>query len=552
MQNSNPDVVVVGGGPAGSSTATFLAKAGWKVTLLEREKFPRDHVGESLLPGSLPVLEQLGVLPEVEAAGFLKKWGATMVWGADKEPWSWRFKETNQQYPHAYQVWRPQFDQILLENSRKHGVSVIEGVHVNRVVFKNDRAVGVRYKDAAGAEGRLDARYVVDASGQSGLIGRSLRLRKPEPDFRNLAIYGYFTSMARLPDPDENNIFIEAFEQGWAWNIPLHNDRTSVGVVMDSQKGQEMLQGAEPERVFLDLLSKTERTAEMLKGATLIASPTITKDWSYHSTNVAGPGYVMVGDAACFIDPLFSSGVHLALHSSVLAAAYVTTALRHRELEVEAGQTYKELYYQQFDHFRELARLFYASNRTVESYFWDARRILNADRVTPREAFVRGVSGQPPQGYERVVIEKGLAPDDFSQRLDELESLKDQRRDDFERLTSTEEGDGEPLIFAAVPKLATGVAVENRLILIDGEFQRGPVLVQTWDPAGQPINAALAAIVGLVDGRRSVGEMLGIVTRGLEPRQAAEFAPSFLAALRALYVDGAVDEIGTGVANSPV
>lgn len=551
MQSSNPDIVVVGGGPAGSSTATFLAKAGWKVTLLEREQFPRDHVGESLLPGSLPVLEQLGALPEIKAAGFLQKWGATMVWGADKEPWSWRFKETNQQYPHAYQVWRPQFDQILLDNCRKHGVAVMEGVHVNRVIFKSDRAVGVRFKDASGVEGRIDAKYVVDASGQSGLIGRSLRLRKPEPDFRNLAIYGYFRDMARLPAPDENNIFIEAFEQGWAWNIPLHNARTSVGVVMDSQAGQELLQGAEPERVFLDLLSKTERTADMLKGATLISGPSITKDWSYHSTNVAGPGYVMVGDAACFIDPLFSSGVHLALHSSVLAAAYVNTALRHRELEVEAGQTYKELYYQQFDHFRELARLFYASNRTVDSYFWDARRILKADRISPREAFVRGVSGQPPQGYERVVIEKGLAPDDFSERLGELESSKEERREQFETFATQESPTGEPQILGAVPRLAPGVRVENKLVLIDGEFRRGPVLVQEWDPSGQPINPALAAILALVDGTRTVGDILGAATQGLDAKQAAEFAPSLIAAFRALYVDGAIDVLEPSMTASP-
>lgn len=551
MLNSNPDVVVVGGGPAGSSTATFLAKAGWSVTLLEREKFPREHIGESLLPGSLPVLEDLGVLADVEAAGFLKKWGATMVWGTTKEPWSWHFRETNQQYPHAYQVWRPQFDQLLLENSRRHGVTVYEGVRVNRVLFKDDRAVGVRYTDESGTEKRLSARYVVDASGQSGLIGRALRLRRPESDFRNLAIYGYFRSMARLPEPNENNIFIEAFAQGWAWNIPLHNDRTSVGIVMDSQRGQEMLQGADPETVFRDLLSQTERTSTMLTGATLIDAPRITKDWSYHSTNVAGPGYVMVGDAACFIDPLFSSGVHLALHSSVLAAAYVTTALRHRELEVEAGQTYKELYYQQFDHFRELARLFYASNRTVESYFWDARRILKAERVTPREAFVRGVSGQPPQGYERVVIEKGLAPEDFSERLDELEALKDERRASFQEMVEELAPDGEPRVLNAVPVLASDVKVEERLVLIDGEFRRGPVLLQAWNPAGQPINPALKRVLSLVDGKRNVGAILGAMTQGLDAQQAAEIAPSLISAFRALYVDGAVERFELSEARNP-
>ena len=121
------DVIVIGGGPGGSTTATMLARQGWQVLLLERERFPRDHIGESLLPASIPVLEELGVLPAVQAAGFLQKWGATMVWGTDKTPWSWYFRETNQRYPHAYQVWRHHFDQLLLDNSRAHGVEAREG-----------------------------------------------------------------------------------------------------------------------------------------------------------------------------------------------------------------------------------------------------------------------------------------------------------------------------------------------------------------------------------------------------------------------------------------
>ena len=124
LQNSSGrlDVIVIGGGPAGSTAATMLAKHGYSVLLLERSEFPRDHVGESLLPASIPVLEELGVIDEVQQAGFLPKWGATMIWGMDKEPWSWYFRETNEQYPHSYQVWRPQFDKILLDNSRKHGL----------------------------------------------------------------------------------------------------------------------------------------------------------------------------------------------------------------------------------------------------------------------------------------------------------------------------------------------------------------------------------------------------------------------------------------------
>ena len=129
------DVIVIGGGPGGSAAATMLARQGWQVVLLERERFPRDHVGESLLPASIPILEELGVLPAVEAQGFLRKWGATMVWGRDREPWSWFFGETNRRYPHSYQVWRPLFDQLLLDNAADNGVEVRQGCRATEVLF---------------------------------------------------------------------------------------------------------------------------------------------------------------------------------------------------------------------------------------------------------------------------------------------------------------------------------------------------------------------------------------------------------------------------------
>ena len=203
QSDCTPDVVVIGGGPGGSTTATMLARQGADVLLLEREHFPREHVGESLLPASIPVLEELGVLPAVEQAGFLRKWGATMVWGRDSTPWSWYFKETNQRYPHSYQVWRPQFDQLLLENSRSNGVDVREGHRVVEVLFDGDKATGVRYRSENGALSTVHAEMVVDASVQGGLLARKLDLRRWDPFFQNLAVYGYFTGAQRLPAPAE-------------------------------------------------------------------------------------------------------------------------------------------------------------------------------------------------------------------------------------------------------------------------------------------------------------------------------------------------------------
>ena len=226
------DAIVIGGGPGGSTTATLLARRGWQVALLERERFPRPHVGESLLPASMPVLEELGVLDEVEAAGFPRKWGATMLWGREPEPWSWYFSETNRTYPHAYQVWRPTFDKILLENARSAGVEVLEGHQVTGVDVGTGHANSLRYRTGDGAEGTVEAEWIVDASGQSAIVGRALGLRRWDERFRNMAVFGYFEGSDRLPEPDDSNIFIESYADGWVWNIPLWRGLSSVGIVV--------------------------------------------------------------------------------------------------------------------------------------------------------------------------------------------------------------------------------------------------------------------------------------------------------------------------------
>jgi flavin-dependent dehydrogenase len=533
--DSDTEVIVVGGGPGGSAVSTMLARGGRRVLLLERERFPREHIGESLLPASMPILDELGVLPAVQAEGFVPKWGATMVWGREPEPWSWYFRETNKQYPHAYQVWRPRFDQLLLENARAHGVDVREGHAVLEVRFEGERATGVRFSDDAGTERSARARVVVDASGQGALLGHKLRLRRWDESFQNLAVYGYFAGGGRLPAPDAGNIFIESYEHGWFWNIPLHTGVMSVGAVVDRHVGGEGIRRAGALGFLTEQIAQAPRTAAMLGEARMVSGPVVLKDWSYVSDAITGDGWALVGDAACFIDPLFSSGVHLALTSGVLAAAWVTTALNRPELAPAAGRVYQELYYRQYDHFRAMARLFYASNRTVESYFWEARRLLGErdDGLTPRQAFIQAVAGQSPLGYERAVLDRGQAPDDFRQQVTAVRTARSERQARLDQI-------GPAGLLGATPRLAAGVRVEAKPVLSGGEFVPGHVLVTAGYPEGTPCSAFVAALVPRIDGRTPVTALIDRLAAGQDAARAEQIARVTLQTLGILYVDGTI------------
>ena len=405
--------MVVGGGPAGSTAATLLARAGLRTVLFERERFPRPHVGESLLPATLALLEQTGALPAVESAGFVKKAGATMCWGRSAEPWNWHFRETNRRFPHAYQVWRPRFDQILLDHARASGADVREGVAVQGVRFVGDRAVGVTLDDGA----EVAAAMVVDASGQRSLIAAARGWKRWDPFFRNLAVYGYFRDCPHLPPPNDGNIFIESVRDGWLWKIPLAGGVSSIGAVVDREVGAKTIRALGLAAFLKRQIASAPRIAAMAGSCEADGEPIAVRDWSYAAARMAGPGHVLVGDAACFVDPLFSTGVHLAVSAAHIGAAYVVSALGDPTIAEAAATAFERAYRTQYQHFHELARLFYAGNRSVDSYFWEARRITGEQRP-PREAFVRAVSGQAAAGYERSVLAHGVLPGSVQAALD--------------------------------------------------------------------------------------------------------------------------------------
>jgi flavin-dependent dehydrogenase len=380
------DAIVIGGGPTGSSVATYLGREGRRVLLLEREKFPRPHVGESLLPGVLPYLDALGVREAVESAGFERKEGQTFVWGADRSAWEIDFRELDV-HPYSYFVDRARFDHILLDNAAKKGAVVREQHAVTRVLFDKGRATGVAVRGPDGVERTEMARFVVDASGQSALVARGGGLRRVVRGLKNVALWAYWEGAERLPGHKRAHILTTNVPEGWIWVIPL-GEQTSVGIVTSSVTKTER-EGLGTVAWYQAVLERAEAVWPLLKGARRVTEVTGARDWSYRSRRFSGPGILLAGDAACFIDPILSTGVHLALTSAYWAAACVHSALEQPRHEAFFRRFFDETYAALYRELLTQVKAFYKAAGRRDSIFWTSKQVLRVgEAVTPELAFL--------------------------------------------------------------------------------------------------------------------------------------------------------------------
>ncbi len=354
------DVIIIGGGPAGSTLGSYLSKAGITNTIIESSIFPRDHVGESLVTSTTRVFEEIGFLDTMESEGFVHKYGASWHAPAGKE-FKIEFREfpqegINQDY--TYHVNRSKFDQLLLKHAEKLGSKIYQGVHVKQVMFDGNKATGVQI-EVGGKNLYLPSKVVVDASGRGTILGRQLNLKVNDPIFNQFAVHAWFKDLNRGTGPSAEyiHIYFLPIEQGWVWQIPITEEITSVGVV--TKKEDFKKSKGNTEEFFMEHVHSNPDLSNAISSAERINDFKMEGDYSYSMKQIAGDGFMMVGDAARFVDPIFSSGVSIAVYSAKFAAREIIHAFEIDNFSRETFLPYEKKLMAGAKVWYEFIRLYY-------------------------------------------------------------------------------------------------------------------------------------------------------------------------------------------------
>ncbi len=395
------DVIVLGGGPGGSTLASCLALRNRRAILLEREKFPRFHIGESLLPCSCEIFQKIGVQDVLEEK-FLRKYGARFLCSATRRTASYTFAEAfNTKFDHAYQVQRADFDHVLLQHAAGLGADVRERWEAVEVVFEGDRAVGVRARDLSRPDEIVELRapMVVDATGRDTLLASRSRRKAKIARLDKTAFYTQYRNAFREEGAREGNIQIIVWDHGWFWMIPFRGELTSVGAVASAEwiREQRKTGAKEPVDLFDRAVAASCWASEFLAPAERVVPVGSIADFSYRIDQLSGDGWLFVGDAAGFLDPLFSTGAHLAVKSADLAAAAIDEALSRGDTSRGAFAEYEKSVRYAVDLFLGVVQAFYKGE--FRETIFDAnqrttlRRIITS--VLSGDVFHQGTAAQP-------------------------------------------------------------------------------------------------------------------------------------------------------------
>jgi len=357
---TNWDVIIIGGGPAGSTAAMTLRKAGRKVLVLEKEKFPRFHIGESLLPYNRPIFDELGVWSKIQAAGFMVKRGAQFWMGDGSLHTRLNFsKGSFTEFPESIQVERAKFDDILLRHAEELGAEVREEALVTEHRIEKER-VTVKFRAKDGSEHEAQAAFLMDASGLNNFTANREKLREYYPGHKKIAIFGHYSGVQMTEGEEKGDILIVRRENSWFWMIPLADDKVSVGLVLDVSDFKALQQ--EPQAVFDDAVLSTKAVHDRMINAKPITQGHVLSDFSYTNRKLVSDRVVRVGDAAGFIDPIFSSGVMLAMHSAQRGAQVVHAALTAGKAMTFAMRRYEWSTRKQVSRFWQFIEKFYTKH----------------------------------------------------------------------------------------------------------------------------------------------------------------------------------------------